>query len=345
MKYFFKSINAMLPFLVITLLFIDSLNLIAQSEKQPVRLFLDTDVIPDAGDVAAITFLNGLADKCEVKIIGITCTVTAPYSAGCVDAICCWCKRPNIPIGQIKGPDFGDRDEGYAENIAKKWPNRYRDGSKNVPDAVTVFRQVLSQQPDGSVVMVAIGPLRNLSNFLQSKADSISPLTGREIIAKKVKFLSAMAGDFKKCISPNDSNCMGRYFEFNVIVDIPSAQYVVKNWPTPIMFSGFEIGESIIADGLLVEKSPDSPQASCLVNGGRPAWDQTSILYAVRGLSNYWAGEMEGRVEIADNGSSIWKSDNTFHQGYLIPKMKNADLGKIISQLEAEAGHTNIPSK
>ena len=86
MNNIIKSSNAMLSFLVMIILFLffNSTDLIAQTQKQPARLFLDTDVLPDAGDVAAITILNGLADKCEVKIIGITCTLTDSYSAGCI---------------------------------------------------------------------------------------------------------------------------------------------------------------------------------------------------------------------------------------------------------------------
>ena len=63
----------------------------------PVHMFLDTDVCVDAGDVAAITCLNGLADKAEVDIIGITCVTSCPFAPGCVDAVCHWCKRRMFP--------------------------------------------------------------------------------------------------------------------------------------------------------------------------------------------------------------------------------------------------------
>ena len=78
----------------------------ATKPPHPVQLFLDTDVCVDAGDVAAITCLNGLADKGEVNIIGITCVTACPYVPGCVDAVCRWCNRPNIPIGMLKDPGF-----------------------------------------------------------------------------------------------------------------------------------------------------------------------------------------------------------------------------------------------
>ena len=306
----------------------------ATKAPPPVQLFLDTDVCVDAGDVAAITCLNGLADKGEVNIIGITCVTACPYAPGCVDAVCRWCNRPNIPIGILKDPGFLV-ESGYAQQMAQHWPNRFANGATSVPDAVALFRQVMSQRADNSVVMVAIGPLRNLAHFLQSKPDRASPLTGRELIAKKVKFLSSMAGLFNRIRDLKPET----YTEWNVEQDIPAARYVARNWPTPIMFSGFEIGLPITVDDLVVQTSPHSPQGYCLRNNsGRPAWDQTSILFAVRGLANYWTGSMEGRVDVDDKGRTTWHADPTSHQGYLVPKMGNSELGKIIAQLEADAG-------
>jgi len=190
---------------------------------------------------------------------------------------------------------------------------------------------------------VAIGPLRNLSHFLQSKPDGISPLTGRELIAKKVRLLSAMAGLFNKIKDLNPET----YTEWNVEQDVPAARYVVKNWPTPIMFSGFEIGLPISVDASVVQASPTSPQGYCLRNNsGRPPWDQTSILYGVRGFADYWTGAMEGRVDIDDKGRTRWHADPAWHQGYLIPKMSNSQLGRIIAQLEVDAGHgTNCKNR
>ena len=208
-------------------------------------------------------------------------------------------QAPNVPIGTLKDPGFLTQS-GYAKHMAQHWPNRYAAGAADVPDAVVLFRQVISQQPDNSVVLASIGPLRNVAHFLQSKPDGNSPLTGRELIAKKVKFLSAMAGlfNYSREFNPNTN---AAWAEWNVLQDIPAARYVVKHWPTPIMFSGYEIGLPITVDNLVVKASPDSPQGYCLrTNSGRPAWDQTSILYGVRGLADYWTGAMEGEVDIDD---------------------------------------------
>ncbi len=50
---------------------------------------------------------------------------------------------------------------------------------------------------------------------------------------KKVKLLVSMAGAFP------------RGNEFNINRDISAALSVSKNWPTPVIYSGFEIGKKI----------------------------------------------------------------------------------------------------
>jgi inosine-uridine nucleoside N-ribohydrolase len=312
----------------------------------PVPIFLDTDVCVDAGDVAAITFLNGLADRGEAKILGITCVTSYPYAPGCADAVCRWCGRPDVPMGTLKEAGLLNLSD-YAKHVAQNWPNRYPDGADHVPDAVTVFRKVMSQQPDHSVVLVSIGPFRNLANFLRSKPDAISPLSGRELIEKKVKLLSSMGGIFKPTVDLNlgtgkiDHCDPATYTEFNIVEDLPSAQYVARNWPTPIVFSGFEIGEPIKVDAAVVRAASKSPQAYCLLkqNNNRPAWDQTSILYGVRGLSDYWTAATGVRIDFDDKGRTRWRADPTSHHEYLEAKMSDAELGKIIGQIEGEAGH------
>ena len=42
--------------------------------------------------------------------------------------------------------------------------------------------------------MLAVGPLRNIANLLQSQPDEISPLDGVALAAKKVKRLDIMGG-------------------------------------------------------------------------------------------------------------------------------------------------------
>ena len=64
----------------------------------------------------------------------------------------------------------------------------------NYEEAVAMYRRLLSKQEDGSVVIVSVGFSTTVAALLKSGPDRYSPLTGRELVARKVKFFSVMGG-------------------------------------------------------------------------------------------------------------------------------------------------------
>ncbi len=67
-----------------------------------------------------------------------------------------------------------------------------------------------------------------------------------ELVRKKVKYVSCMAGAFVPRLAGHR--------EYNVINDIPAAQKMIEKWPTEIVFSGFEIGETVMYPSVSVQK-------------------------------------------------------------------------------------------
>ena len=94
-----------------------------------------------------------------------------------------------------------------------------------------------------------------------------------------MKRLVSMAGHFPEGL------------EFNVMMDAPAAAYVMEHWPSPVILSGFEIGEKIITGRRTAAEGPaDSPVAEAYRMSlpqdnpaGRNSWDQSAVLVAVRG--------------------------------------------------------------
>lgn len=82
----------------------------------------------------------------------------------------------------------------YAETIARDFPNDVGE-SKKVEDATHLYRRILASQADGSVTMVSVGHLTDVAKLLESKPDEVSPLSGKELVSKKVKFWVAMLGE------------------------------------------------------------------------------------------------------------------------------------------------------
>jgi inosine-uridine nucleoside N-ribohydrolase len=75
------------------------------------------------------------------------------------------------------------------------YPHRILDGAQ-APEAVSLLRRTLAGQPDSSIVIVQVGFSTNLARLLDTKPDAASPLVGRELVRRKVRLLSMMAGNF-----------------------------------------------------------------------------------------------------------------------------------------------------
>jgi len=82
-----------------------------------------------------------------------------------------------------------------------------------------------------------------------------------------------------------------RHLEYNVVQDIPAAKWLAERWPTPIVWSGFEIGEAIQYPAVSIERDYGYVSHHPLVDSYvayeppphcRPTWDLTSVLHAIR---------------------------------------------------------------
>lgn len=212
--------------------------------EKPVNLIFDTDMAPDYDDVGALALLHALADSGEVNILATISSNKCATAVPCIDVINTYFGRPDIPIGAVRG-EAADRTTWHSglrwtDELPMKYPHRILTTADS-EDALKLYRRALAQQSDQSVTIVTVGFFSNLQNLLLSEPDEISPLFGKELIKKKVKQLVSMAGSFPK----------GR--EFNIYVDVKASQFVIREWPTPILFSGFEIGSQIFTGKKLME--------------------------------------------------------------------------------------------
>ena len=319
MKYFFSL------FIACLIMF----NLNAQKQK-PVPIIFDSDIGPDYDDVGAITMLHAFADSGEAKILATVASDKYPNAAAVLSVFNTYFKRPNIPIGIVKGNGVNLSDEQHwSDTLVAKYPHKIKSNDE-AEDAVTVYRKILSQQPDNSVTIVTVGFLTNLANLMNSKPDKYSPLDGTTLIHKKVKRLVSMAGRFPE----------GK--EFNVFMDSTSSQIVFSKWPTEVIFSGFEIGEKIKTGLPLVQNNAiqNSPVKDvfriCLLmaeedRNGRSSWDETAVLVAVKGFEPYYSVE-SGSIIVNDDGSNSWDKDGN-NQFYLVEKLPHEQVQQLINNL------------
>lgn len=277
------------------------------SLAQPVTLIFDTDIGPDFDDVGAMAMLHAMADKGEVKLLGTISCNTFQETGPTISVLNTYFGRPELPIGITKA-NFPNElcREKWAEFINAKYPHGLKSNAE-AEDAVVLYRKLLMGQPDNSVTIVSVGFFTNLSNLLNSPADQYSSLTGKELIKKKVKQLVSMAASLGKDATG------GR--EFNVVVDAKASQNVFMNWPTPMVLSGFDIGEKVFTGLKLIanEKITNSPVKDAYevalkhnnqLTTGRCSWDQTAVLVAVKGFEP-WFSSRKINFDIQDDGKSV----------------------------------------
>lgn len=254
----------------------------------PVPVIFDTDIGNDVDDCLALAILHAFQSRGEVKIAAVTITKDNVWAPRLASAINIFYGRPEIPIGVVH--DGKTRDDGYLKKALDAGHYKYSD---NARDAVAVLRQALQAEKDGSVVIVQVGFSTNLAHLLDSPG-------GRDLVAKKVQRLVMMAGDFE-----------GKGPEYNVVTDIPAAQKVAREWPTPVVWSGFEVGRTIKYPGASIERDfgpvgahpvADAYRAMMKMPYDRETWDLTAAFYAVRPGDGYFTASPEGIVDVDAKG-------------------------------------------
>jgi hypothetical protein len=303
------------------------------NKKDPVRLIFDTDMLTDCDDAAAMAILHKLADNGEVNILGTMVSSRYPMSGPVVDAINTYYGRPDTPVGTPKnGTGVYRSNSVFLDSVASEFPHRLQ-SNDDAPDAVELYRQILSSQPDSSVVILTVGYMSNLETLLKSGPDHFSELPGYELVKKKVKCWICMGGNFP--VDPALDNV-------NFTRDAPAAVYAIQNWPGDIVFAGREIGHRIFIGEKLRSLPNTNPVRRVYeLHRGRvnpQNWDHhtadpCAVLLAVRGLSDYWGIEKDGYIDLKDDCSFAWTPKTGARQAYIIQKMDRETLGNIMEEL------------
>jgi len=305
----------------------------AQKTDKPVNIIFDSDMGPDYDDVGALAILHAMADNGECNILATISSNKNSLTAPALSVLNTYFKRPDIPVGIVKGNGVSiPCSQKWDSMIITNYPHSIRTNDQAF-DAVKLYRKILAAQPAKSVTIVTVGFLTNMANLIQSKPDEFSTLNGKELVSKKVKLLVSMAGSF--------NNKIGTFREFNLMKHAASSKTTYDNWPSSVIFSGFEIGEKIHT-GLPITKSDikNSPVkdvfARCIPldkndSNGRMSWDETAVLVAVRGYKKYF-DVLNGKIIVNNDGSNNWDKKGK-RDKYLTLKMPVTQLEDIINKL------------
>lgn len=288
------------------------------------HLILDTDMGNDIDDALALAMIHGFESRAEARLLAVTITKDNRYAAPFVSLVNTYYGRPEVPIGVVRN---GKTPEDSP--MLKIAPLRQ---GQNYPEAVELLTRILTHEDDGAVTIAQIGFSTNLARLVATPV-------GRRLVRQKVKALYLMAGNFAQ---PKP--------EYNVFTDAESFRDLMKNWPTPIVFSGFEIGlkisfpyEAIAKDFRYAEHHPIVDAYKLYV--GKPAdhpnWDSTAVLEAIRPDRGYFAFSEPGRVSLGEKNTTVFTRDPKGNCRYLILKPERAEaIRELIATLVSEPpGH------
>eukprot|EP00929_Paragymnodinium_shiwhaense_P101727 TRINITY_DN6488_c0_g1_i2.p1 TRINITY_DN6488_c0_g1~~TRINITY_DN6488_c0_g1_i2.p1 ORF type:complete len:345 (+),score=28.16 TRINITY_DN6488_c0_g1_i2:57-1037(+) len=279
----------------------------------PVKLIIDTDIggggCRDVDDIGALAVAHALADSGEVDLLAVVLNTNPQPCAGVISVLNTYYNRQHLPIGAYKGPGLDPNSPfwPYVTDLVENFPSAIKNASQ-VPDAVEVYRRMLASQPDRSVTISSIGILTNLAALLRSGPDDISPLSGRELMARKVKLVAAMAVD-----SPTEK----------------SSAFATVSMPqeVKVTFSGLEVGLRVVTGTNLRQcASPSSPVRRAYIDyvgdKGRFSWDLITTLVAIRGAGAAGCSECtdcNGSNKVnATTGTNKWTPGPKTNQTYLL---------------------------
>ena len=298
-----------------------------QPNNGPIKVLFDTDIGGDWDDIGALAVLHSFANSGEVEILAMGVSAlghTAKWGPSCVDAVNTYFNRPDIPIG-ICEVGINYPDSRFNRQISEEFPNEI----DTLYNAAKLYRKVIAQQPDTSVVLITVGYFENVAELLNSTADASSDLSGVELVNKKVKIWVCMGGVF-----PDGGT------ECNTTSSPINTKFAIDNWPRPILFSGLEIGSKIHTGSRLAELPESNPvRRAYEISGGlghkHASFDQTAVLAAVINPELYWEIIGNGYISMSTNWliGNKWHSTPDKGHAYLKAKVTTTELENVIDSL------------
>ena len=261
-------------------------------------------------DVGGLAMIHALQNREETELLAVCLNEVHPSGAAAIDAINTWYGRGDIPVGVYRGP-FPNPDTSAFLDDLTKFPHDL--DNERAPSALEVYRKVLAKQPHKSVTIISVGFMNNLSDLLSNEPD---------LVAKKVKELVIMGGH------QGDDHNLGLHNT------VSAARNVLENWPSPLVFH--HLGHDVMTGAGLKETPAENPvrKAYYKALGSKfsdyPSWDMMTVLYGVRGATDYFTKNSNGIGSIPSGFKWELKVRNDSFLEALLPAESYA---KVIEEL------------
>jgi len=277
--------------------------------NKPIQMILDSDFGSSTDDLFAIMMLNHYMDEGLVDLKGVVVDREGEKNAQLVDVFNTYYGHPNVPIGTerngVKNPrcfipynGIVDLKDAQGQPLFKRTQD-----SSQFPDGYKLYRKLLSQAEDKSIVIVAIGFATTLAELFESGADEYSKENGLDLFEKKVKSVYIQSGRFES----GDSLC-----GYNMRAAARQSAIFYDRLPKSVdlIMSPSNIGDAIdyapvhvLSDLSATEANPiKSVYTYYTCDTGQRMWDTNCLVNAVLGDEEYNMSP-RGWVKFVDHGN------------------------------------------
>ncbi|MBR5656910.1 MAG: hypothetical protein IKW98_09570 [Prevotella sp.] len=322
--------------------------------KQPVvNMILDSDFGSSTDDLFALMMLNHYIDDGLVDLKGVVVDREGEKNAQLVDIFNTYYGHPDIPIGLerngVKNPrcfipynGICDLKDAQGQPLFK----RSQDLS-NCLDGYKLYRRLLSQAEDKSIVVVAIGFATTLAQLFESGADEYSNQSGLDLFAQKVKAVYIQSGRFESGDSLSGYNMRAASRQSAIFYDkFPKNVDIVMS-PSNIGDQMDYLPKDVLVDLSYTEVNPiKAVYTNYTCDTGQRMWDTNCLVNAVLGDAQYHLSP-RGWVSFVDRGEEslmLFKNDPNGNARYQIPGDSYFNLDKLMD-IRRHTRMNNYPAR
>ena len=185
-----------------------------------------------------------------------------------------------------------------------------------------LYRQLLSQAEDKSIVVVAIGFVTTLAQLFESGADEYSPLTGTDLFSQKVKAVYIQSGRFETGDSLSGYNMRAASRQSAVFYDrFPKNVDLIMS-PSNVGDQIDYLPHEVLSDLSSTELNPiKAVYTRYTCDTGQRMWDTNCLVQAVLGDTEYPLSP-RGWVTFVDRGEEslmLFKANPQGNARYQLP--------------------------
>jgi hypothetical protein len=307
-------------------------------------VILDGDIGGDVDDAVCMALMCKEHVEGRINLLAYVASTDSDPDAGCARAFLDFYGCEDVPVYAHQGSILGTFPDNYSSAVRDRFGTVGLSRTTFTSD-VTGLRTLLSQVPDNSVKYITVGGHTSAWMLRNSSADGISPLTGDQLVAAKISTLYVMGGSN---LNPETGGV-----DYNCSRDIPASQDIAANWPTPVVWHGSEIGNSVMsgpAQGLSEYHDPCKhafvayESAGNLTDGKRDSWDPLTALYAVSAANRatYTLHRTNATVSVSATGV-VTSTATAGNDSIVATARTDAEVGAELNALLDVA--TNAPTR